>query len=74
MSLAKAMNHTALRWLFCFGAVIAAAPLCVAEEAALTVNPSKVVLEDSLARRQLLVGSSGADVTHACTYTVAVPA
>lgn len=45
-----------------------------AEESALTVSPSKIVLEDSLARRQLLVSASGGDVTHACTYIVANPA
>ncbi|HVA46068.1 MAG TPA: DUF1549 domain-containing protein [Pirellulales bacterium] len=45
-----------------------------ADEPTLTVNPNKVVLEDSLARRQLLVSAAGGDVTHACAYEVANPA
>jgi hypothetical protein len=45
----------------------------VADDAALSVSPSKVVLEDSLARRQLLLSGSQGDVTSACSYTVANP-
>jgi hypothetical protein len=49
--------------------------LARADEAPLTVSPSeKLVLEDSLARRQLRVSVGGGDVTHRCTYEVANPA
>ncbi|HWB11008.1 MAG TPA: DUF1549 and DUF1553 domain-containing protein [Pirellulales bacterium] len=47
----------------------------LADEAPLTVAPAeKLVLEDSLARRQLRVSMATGDVTRSCTYQVADPA
>jgi hypothetical protein len=54
---------------------LASAHLALADEASLTVSPpDRLVLEDSLARRQLRVSVAGGDVTRACTYEVADPA
>ncbi|HVX12691.1 MAG TPA: DUF1549 and DUF1553 domain-containing protein [Pirellulales bacterium] len=63
-------------WLFVFGllGLAAAAQAMAAETGSLAVNPPRVMLEDSLARRQLLVSAAGGDVTHAAVYQVANPA
>jgi hypothetical protein len=74
MFLANAINRACLRLLLCLGVATLIPRLVAAEEPSLTISPNKVVLEDSLARRQLLVSSGGGDVTHACSYAVVNPA
>jgi hypothetical protein len=74
---ASATDFAPLRWagLLLFACLYCASSHLVrANEPELTVSPNKVVLEDSLARRQLLVTAATGDVTHACTYEVANPA
>ncbi|HET6881426.1 MAG TPA: DUF1549 and DUF1553 domain-containing protein [Pirellulales bacterium] len=74
MFLANAMNRAYLRFLiFCCAALLGVGT-GAADESPLSVSPKQVVLEDSLARRQMLVNAGSRDVTHACVYSVANPA
>ncbi|HEX7378041.1 MAG TPA: DUF1549 and DUF1553 domain-containing protein [Pirellulales bacterium] len=74
MVLERGLHRPSLRFVLCLATLHFAFGVASAEEANLTVSPGKIVLEDSLARRQLLVNKSGGDVTQVCTYSVANPA
>jgi hypothetical protein len=78
MLLANAMKCCGLRyaWSLCIGLAVVHffAHAGAADEPALAVSPTQIVLDDSLARRQLLVSENGSDVTHHCRYSVSNPA